>query len=484
MSNTSRLWPSLPELRENAGDVFTLFASLWAVVALFHVLGPSGGAVAIFSNPTALGLSHVLLAICAIWLLARPVHNLPFILVAVLGLITAWEEAPTLGNHWLLAAFVDLSLLLSTLFALWDGNTNRDRLAEVFLPLARWCLLLFYSFAAFSKLNSAFFDTAVSCSTYYFDETVRSMGFATPLTVGAGGVARLLPFVAVITELSIPILLVNRRTRILGVVVGLSFHSLIALDRLHLFVDFSSVLAAMFVLFLPVRFAVSALDFLRGKGALLRALWATVAGLVLVAQWIGKNGFAYLEGRLFIWYMFDAILLLGVVIWLARHRGQVLERPLTLRGKGPIWLAVVPVLLVLNGLLPYFELRTGYAYTMYSNLRMVDGTSNHFIVRYSLPLASRQANLVKVIASSDRGLRLYDTYNYLLPWDSFRAYLAKHSDITVIYERGGERYAVDRASHYPELVTSPPVLAQKLLAMRAVDGNDEPRCQDVFLPAL
>jgi hypothetical protein len=79
---------------------------------------------------------------------------------------------------------------------------------------------------------------------------------------------------------------------------------------------------------------------------------------------------------------------------------------------------------------------------------------------------------------------LYDTYNYLLPWDSFRAYLAKHPDASVIYESGGERYAVDRVSHYPELVTSPSVLVQKLLAMRAVDGNDEPRCQDVFLPAL
>lgn len=487
MSNTFRLWSRLPELRENVEDTLTLFASLWAVVAFFHVLGPSGGAVEIFSNPTALGLSHGLLAICAIWLLARPAHNVPLILVAMLGLITAWQEAPTLGNHWLLVAFVDLPLLLSALSTSRDGNINRDRLAKVFLPLARWCLVLFYSFAAFSKLNSAFFDTAVSCSTYYFDETIRSMGFTTPLAVGAGGVARLLPFITVMTELSIPILLTNRRTRIVGVVVGLGFHSLIALDRLHLFVDFSSVLAALFVLFLPVRFSVSALGFLKGKGALLVTLWATGAGLVLVAQWIGNNDFVYLvflEGRLFIWYVFDATLLLGVVIWLTRHRGEVLERPFTLRGKGATWLAVVPALLVLNGLLPYFELRTGYAYTMYSNLRMVDGNSNHFIVRPSLPLANRQANLVKVVASSDPGLRLYDTYNYLLPWDSFRTYLAKHPDIAVVYERGGERYAVDRASHYPELVTLPSVLAQKLLAMRAVDGNDEPRCQDVFLPAL
>jgi hypothetical protein len=175
---------------------------------------------------------------------------------------------------------------------------------------------------------------------------------------------------------------------------------------------------------------------------------------------------------------------LGVATWLVRYRGQADQRPFTLRGKGPIWLAVVPALLILNGLLPYVELRTAYAYTMYSNLRMVDGKSNHVLVRSSLPLWGRQADLVNVVASSDPGLSSYAAHNYLLPWDSFRAYLAKHRDEAVIYEREGKRYLVDRASDDPELVTAPPLLAQKLLALRSVDGSDKARCQDVLLPAL
>jgi hypothetical protein len=487
MTKPSRRGRVSPVLGANTGDTFTIFACLWAAAALFHVLGPSGRAAQIFSSPSTLGLSHVFLAICAIWLLVRPAYNLSLILVAVLGLISAWQEAPILGNHWLLVALVDLALLLSVFATLQAGRINRDRLANVFLPLARWCLVLFYMFAAFSKLNSAFFDTAVSCSTYYFDETVRSLGFDPPPAVGAGGVARLLPFATVTAELSIPTLLLIGRTRVYGVLLGLVFHSLIALDRLHLFVDFSSVLAAMFVLFLPVQFAVSALRFLTGKGGQLLVLWAVLAGLVLAVQWIDSNTFAdfvFTEGRLFIWYVYDAILLLGVIIWLARNRGWALDRPFNLRNKGPLWLVVVPTLVVVNGLLPYFELRTAYGYTMYSNLRMVDGESNHFIVRSSLPLGNRQANLVKVIASSDPGLVSYATYNYLLPWDSFRAYLAEHPAVAIAYERGDKGYVINRASDYPELVTPPSLLARKLLALRAVDGNDEPRCQDVFLPAL
>jgi hypothetical protein len=487
MSRTAQAKPVSSALRATAGDALTVFAFLWAVAALFHVLGPSGAAIGVFGNPTALGLTHVLLAICAIWLLARPAQNLPLMLLAVFGLIAAWREAPTLGNHWLLASLVNLALLLAALGTMREWTINRDRLAEAFLPAARWCLVLFYAFAAFSKLNSAFFDTTVSCSTYYFDETARSLGFNTPLTVGAGGVADLLPFVTAGTELSIPILLLNRRTRVFGVVLGLGFHSLIALDRLHLFVDFSSVLTAMLVLFLPAGFATSALGFLEGKGGRLLIFWATVTGLVLVAQWIGRGELAYFvfsEGRLFIWYVFDATILLEVVMWLARHRGQELERPFALRGNGPIWLAVIPALLVLNGLLPYFELRTAYAFNMYSNLQMVGGNSNHFIIRSSLPLSGRQADLVKVVASNDPGLSMYATDNYLLPWDSFRAYLAKHTDDAILYERGGKRYLVNPASRYPELVTAPSLPVQKLLALRAVDGSDQARCQDVFLPAL
>jgi hypothetical protein len=486
MSKISQDKPRVPASRASAGTTLTLFASLWAVAALFHVLGPSGAAVEVFGNPTVLGLTHVLLAICAIWLLVRPARNLPLMMVAVIGLITAWQEAPMLGNHWLVVAFVDLALLLSALGTAREGRIDRERLAEAFLPPARWCLVLFYSFAAFSKLNSAFFDTAVSCSTYYFDETARSLGFNTPLAVGSGGLAHFLPSVTAVTELSIPILLFGRWTRTFGVVLGLGFHSLIAFDRLHLFIDFSSVMAAMFILFLPARFAMSALSFFKGKGVLLQISWVIFASLILGAQWIG-NDFTYsvfIEGRLFIWYVFDATMLLGMVVWLARNRGQVLELPFVIQGKGPLWLAVVPALLVLNGLLPYFELRTAYAFTMYSNLRMVDGRSNHFIVRSSLPLSGRQADLVKIVASSDPGLGLYATYNYLLPWDSLRAYLAKHPEGAIIYERGGKRYFVDRVSDYPELVNSPPLLALKLLPLRAVDSSDKARCQDVFLPAL
>jgi hypothetical protein len=470
-----------------AGDTLTLFAILWAVAAIFHVLGPSGRATQVITNPTLVGISHVLLAICAIWLLATPTRNTPLLLVAILGLITAGLEAPILGNHWLVAAFVNLALLLCVLLRARLGGIDRIQVAEIFLPLARWCLVLFYAFAAFAKLNSDFLNSAVSCSTFYFDETVRSLGFVAPVAVRTGGLANYLPLATAMIEMSVPVLLLIRRTRALGVVLGLGFHSVVALDRVHPFVDFSAVLAALFLLFLPAHFASQAAGYLQGRGARLVIPWVAAAVVVLAARSVGRNTVVQLVssfGTWLLWYVFDAAVLLGVGLWLARHGRHTLDQPFRLRGRGPIWLAAVPVLLVINGLLPYVELRTGYAYTMYSNLRMVDGKSNHLIVKASLPLAGRQADLVKVVSSNDPGLAQYSMYNYLVPWDSFRTYLAEHPAAAVTYDRSGKRHVVRRASDDRELITPPPWLVRKLLAMRAVDGNDHTRCQDGLLPAL
>jgi hypothetical protein len=308
-----------------------------------------------------------------------------------------------------------------------------------------------------------------------------------PLAVGARGLATYLPVATVMIELSVPVLLLMRRTRALGVVLGVGFHSVVALDRVHPFIDFSAVLAALFLLFLPVHFASKAAGYLQGRGARLVVSWVAAAVVVLAARWVGHNAVVDLVssfGTWLLWFVFDAAVLLRVGLWLARHGRHTLDQPFRLRGKGPIWLAAVPVLLVINGLLPYVELRTAYAYTMYSNLRMVYGKSNHLIVRASLPLAGRQADLVKVVSSNDPGLAQYSIYNYLLPWDSFRTYLAEHSGLAVTYDRRGERYVVKRAFDDRELITSPPWLVRKLLAMRAVDGNDHTRCQDGLLPAL
>jgi hypothetical protein len=121
---------------------------------------------------------------------------------------------------------------------------------------------------------------------------------------------------------------------------------------------------------------------------------------------------------------------------------------------------------------------------MYSNLKMVGGQSNHFLVRASLPVGRRQHDLVKIVSSTDPGLASYADTAYELPWDTFRTYMAEHPQAAVTYERAGQRFVLERAADDPDLVDGPSVLVQKAIPLRAIDMREPPRCQDVFLPAL
>ena len=467
----------------------TLFALLWGAAAIFHNLGPSGVALGVFGDPTPLKVGQALLTLAALWLILQPKRLAPLVVLAILGLVSAWLEAPRLGNHWLLAGFVNLAVLVSLAIAGRAGSFDRRAFASALLPTARWCLIVFYSFAAFAKLNSAFFDTDVSCGAFFFDETARGYGLPTPIAVGADGLGRLIPVGAALTELSIPVLLIGRRTRVLGILAGLLFHSFIALDRIHLFVDFSAVLAALFLLFMPLEFAESALRFLEGKGKRLFALTFALALLVAGAQLTYSNNlmkFLFLAGRMVVWYVFDLTIVVGTVVWLIHNRSRyrALERPFALPPGSRLLLAPLVVLVLLTGLLPYLELRTAYSFTMYSNVKMVDGESNHFLIRESLPIGRRHRDLVAIVDSTDFGLARYADSAYELPWDTFRTYMAAHPDAGVVYERAGEQFVVQRAAEDPDLVDAPSVLQQKALPLRAIDTRDPPGCQDVFLPAL
>jgi hypothetical protein len=146
-------------------------------------------------------------------------------------------------------------------------------------------------------------------------------------------------------------------------------------------------------------------------------------------------------------------------------------------------LLAVPVLVVLNGLTPYTELKTAYGWNMYANLRTVDGDSNHFVVRATLPLSDAQSDVVTIVSTSDPQLQRYAASGYGLVHRQLRAYLAEHPDVAITYERGGRRVVLARASDDPALVTPLPAWQEKLLLYRAVDLESPERCVPTFGPA-
>jgi hypothetical protein len=140
----------------------------------------------------------------------------------------------------------------------------------------------------------------------------------------------------------------------------------------------------------------------------------------------------------------------------------------------------VAVLVVVNGLTPYLEVKTAYGWNMYSNLVTVAGESNHLVVPSTFPLRRAQFDLVEVVDTDDPGLATYIDEGYLLAWTSFASYLADRPEIAVTFRRRGELVhlaAGDRAGLEVRWWW-------RWLPYRAVHGSQPQRCQPVFLPAL
>jgi hypothetical protein len=461
-----------------------LFSVMWALAAVWHLLG---------NTYVGSSWSAVAVAGAAGLVLWRPGSTGALALLAVTSLVTVWEEAPVLGNHWLLVGMVDLVILMAAATAAlrrrWDDATD---LADRLFPAARLCLLGFYLFASFAKLNAGFFDRSVSCAVYYFRESTDSVGLGGLQLDGATWVQWAVIVGTVAIELSIPFLLIVRRTRNMGVVLGLLFHGVLAIDRTHQFFDFSAVLAALFVLFLPssagewvaeragsvrARLALAGEQLPRLVHLALAAIPVAIGMLVAVDEIDAPTA---LDVGWWPWHLYSLVCVVATVRYLRQRRPEP-ERG-ALRPHHALFV-LVPLLVVANGLTPYLELKTGYGWNMYANLRTVDGDSNHFVIRRTLPLTDEQADLVRIISTDDPGLAVYSERDYALTWTQLRSYLSERPDVRITYVRGDERVALRHASDRPELVEPVPEWRERLLLFRAVDLESPERCVPIFGPA-
>ena len=436
------------------------FTVLFAVAACFHVLGN-----AVFADPSGV----VLVAAGAAAVVLAPGHRLAFLLLTAGVVVTVWQEAPLLSNHWALAGFVAVGAAVA-------GPGERG------LATVRACYLGFYVFAAFAKLNHDFFDPAVTCAAEYLDATADAVGLGGLDLTSRSWVRTAAAFATAAVELSVPLLLLRRRTRTVGVVVAVLFHAVVALPRGHQFFDFSSMLLAGWSTFLPSAFHRRAAERLRGPVARVAALvFVVLAGVLGASSAAGDTDRATLiDVGWWIWQPLSLLAVVAVVTFAVRSwtGDDVALRP-------PFGVAlVVPVLVVLNGLTPYAELKTSASWNMYANLRTADGESNHLLVRRTLPLTQPQDDLVTIVDTDDPRLAAYRDGGFLLPVRTLRAYLQDHDDVSALLDLDGELVVVGPGQPVPARLGPPvPDWVERLFVLRAVDAGEPERCQTGFLPA-
>jgi hypothetical protein len=325
-------------------------------------------------------------------------------------------------------------------------------------PPIRISLLVLYFFAFFHKLNTDWFDPQVSCGTFLY----AALRDRIPTLPGTLAWQYFVIYSSLAIEAVIPLFLFFARTRNAALLLGVVFHWILALHPYHGFYNFSSMLFALFALFIAPPALERAARRI-GEERLRAVAWFIAVGFVwcYVISVFQANREAGPDPFVWLFTIYGAAVTAAFVILLRAER-PANEGPRFFALRRPV-LVALPLVVFLNGLTPYFGLKTEVAWAMFSNLRTEGGVSNHLVMPVSLQVFDYGRDLVQVTRSSDRHLRAMMLRHQLLPYFEIR----RRPDIGVEYVRQGVRYTFVRAADDPAF-SQLSLLQAKLLRFRPV----------------
>lgn len=432
---------------------------------------------------------HTAAGIAALVLLLRPTSLRRLVAVFVLLVVELAVNLPEPLNHDILlaggavAALVDLAWQRARGAAPVGGATFFfDRVAPVF----RVAFIVMWFAAALAKLNDGFLSADTSCALWIVDSIPLVDTGVLPPPVRAVIVAA-----TMVTEFSIPVLLLMRRTRLAGIALGWMFHFIAALAG-H--TAFSGVGWSMYLLFLPTGTLAAMADVANerwrglapGARARLVAAWRhPAAAPILICLWL--IAIVALQQLPEVWLnrarrygaMLPYVALAPVWAWLVwqglqRRAGAVgdASAAASLRLHAVGW--VVVALVFVNALTPYVGLKTRYSFTMYSNIRTEADLWNHLVIPRAVRFAELEDDLVRVTRVSGTGddSDVAAIIGRQVPTGEARRVLARHPAASAVYELDGRQVRAEPVSSDPTIGTPLPLGTAKLAGFRPVEPVD------------
>jgi hypothetical protein len=267
------------------------------------------------------------------------------------------------------------------------------------------------------------------------------------------------------------LLLAFQRTRLAGILVGVVFHGLLGVSPILPFYNFSALLLPLFALFLAPAFVAEAYE--RIDKRFLRVVLVATPALFLVCAFLrrldlGIPGAA--DPFVVFWAIYGLALMVALVV-LARRISLPPEANEGFFVLPEPALALLPILVFLNGATPYLGLKTELSWAMFSNLRTEGGTSNHLIVPASLQPFDYQRDLIQVTGSSSSYLRRRGGNGRLLPYFEVR----RQPSHSVSYRQGGSLHSYKRISDDPKFRPIPYPFG-KFMLFRPVEPAAVQRC--------
>lgn len=467
---------------EGVDKQFELFNLSWAIAVLFHMANHR-----VYTD----SLSYFLLTISAILLLAKPSSVGRLMLLIFMQLFQVLVSMPAVPNHWLFMAFVNLTIVQAMIYQAVKTktfNVNKELLLKTFAPVVRVELLILYFYVVFHKLNSDFFTPEISCATDFL-----AAQDSTGLLKQNNQVLALNAYLSVGLEAIIPLLMLFRKTRQLGLLIGLVFHCVLAFNPINGFYDISAMIFATYILFTTQEFTnevyrwydkflawkarirVGLSRFTVPKLAIITIGVTMVFGGLIVLMWYLNTKDFFRE---FFWTAFNIVFIGPFVFAMFKKKGSAVKE--TNYFSMPAWsFLLFPVIVFLNGLTPYLGLKTENAYAMFSNLRTEGGKTNHYLVPVSTQIFDYQKDLVEVVSSSDQLLTNMKNENQLMVYFAFKNYVNTKKPARVEYLRNGEKkiFVLNDPTTHGDMLQRDARLLRKIMNYRTISKYDPQPCK-------
>jgi len=442
--------------------IFALLLALYLVAHhayLFHGLGIGQAGLTLLVLPAA-------------FLLALWPRNLALFVFAIgVHIFQTLMMLPIGSNHTIMSLFLMAGLVIAylhTAFATRAVVVGAERFYDAFAPLGRWLLIIMYFYGTLHKVNADFLNPVTSCSVamwrrYRFPEfiaesqTIHALTMYGTLAVEATAIAMLL----------------TRRFRWWGIVLGVSFHGFLGFLPPGRIVAYSVLSILLHSLFLPKssleRFKAGLVG--RRLCPLLATLrWRVVFGLSGVLAVINLP-------RQASWGIF-LLLVLGYVVAYGREPDEAEARPRPWLVSPVLALNALAALFFLNGASPYLGFKTGQTISMFSNLITEGGRSNHLFVP-NIRLFDYQYRIVDHIETDQPGLASLHARGYKLVEYQVLDFLERSPGASATFTVGGATYRHSPQEVLPAVTALPPRWMRSLMIFKPV-VLDSPRMCDPY----
>lgn len=412
------------------------------------------------------------------------------LLIVVSGLMLAQYalRMPVSGNNQMIAAFMNIAIVIAvTGQAVRDRGQTLDREVpyEQLRVVARSLLAIMYFYGIFHKINWGFFDPDYSCATALY------VPLAQPFGLDESIVGRYLSIISTfVVEAIALVCLYWRRYFWVGLLVSLPFHYVIPISGFSWYMDFSSLVFALYMLSAP-REAASGLystgawlvrrvpQLRAGTSAIvaLAAFWGLAAAIMIAVYY-----FLYPDRQLkLVWHSIWLLLwaAFGGVAMLFIIRAALLEHPYADQARRVWhgwWVYAVPATLFLLSASPYVGLKTESSIAMFSNLHTEGGVSNHLLFPKPPYLFDYQAGVARIIDTNNQTLkdRALANPNFGLVEHDVAIRLMGTPGMWVTYQMNGRVYERVTLDTFPG--DKPSWLERKILDFKPIDWTRPKPC--------